>query len=84
MASYTVTYTADGVEKHKLNYMGKTFSYFMIPDEHGKTSDKKGFDLQVQEAIPNEDQEVIDALSDLSFANSDEIEEILGFLEEYE
>lgn len=84
MAKYTLSYTADGVEKKELIYKNEVFSYSMIPDEFGKTGDKKGFEYQVAERFQNEEEEVLDALSELSFADADEIGEILSLLEENE
>lgn len=84
MAEYILTYTADGVEKKELHYKGEVFGYSMIPDEFGKKGDKKGFDHQVKERFPNEEEEVLDALGELGFADEDEIEEILRLLEEQE
>jgi len=84
MAEYRLTFTADGVTKHELDYKGKTFDFSMIPDETGKTSDKRVFDAQVSEVFPNEDEEVLLALEELGFADEDEIEDILSLLTEYE
>jgi uncharacterized membrane protein YcgQ (UPF0703/DUF1980 family) len=84
MAEYKITYTPDGRVKKELNFKGFNFSYSMIPDEYGKTSDKKGFDSQVSIQFPDEDEDVIDALDELDFADEDEIEEILTLLSEYE
>lgn len=84
MAEFRITHTSDGRVKKELEYQENIFSYTMIPDEHGKTSDKKGFDYQVAERFPDEDEEVLDALSDIGFADEDEIEEILSFISEFE
>lgn len=84
MAEYILRYTADGVEKKELHYKKEVFSYSMIPDELGKTGDKKSFNHQVAEKFPNESEDVLEALDELSFADQDEIEEILTLLEEYE
>lgn len=56
----------------------------MIPDEFGKTGDKAGFDFQIKKRFPNTDEETLDALSDLGFADEDEIEEILLWLSQDE
>lgn len=80
MAEYRLTYTADGKIKKELDYKYTIFSLTMIPDEHGSTSDKKGFEFQVAEKFPNEDEYVLEILRDLSFADEDEIEEILNTL----
>lgn len=84
MAEYILKYTADGVEKKELHYKNEVFSYSMIPDAFGKTGDKKDFEYQVLEKFPNESEDVIEALGELSFADEDEIEEILTLLENYE
>jgi len=84
MAEYKVTYTADGKVKKELTYRNANFSYTMIPNEYGKTGDKKGFMYQVEEQFPNEDEDVLDALDSLGFADEDGIEEILNILSEYE
>ena len=84
MAEYILKYTSDGVEKKELHYKNEVFSYSMIPDGFGKTGDKKGFEHLVAEKFPDEIEEVIEALEELSFADEDEIEEILTLLENYE
>lgn len=84
MAEYKLTYTADGTVKHELRYKGEKFDFSMIPSEYGKTSNKKAFDSQIPEKLPDEDEEVIDALGKLGFADGDEIEEILTLLSEHE
>lgn len=84
MAEYKLTYTPDGKVKHELNYKEVDFVYTMVPDEHGKTSNKKAFDSQVPVRFPDEDEQVINALGELGFADEDEIEEILSLLSDYE
>jgi hypothetical protein len=84
MAEYKVTYTSDGKVKHELNYKKEEFSYTMIPDEHGKTGDKKSFAFQVADKFPNEDEEIIEVVDELTYSNEDEIEEILELLTRYE
>ncbi|MEB6549677.1 hypothetical protein MXL46_11325 [Heyndrickxia sporothermodurans] len=84
MAKYVLTYTPDGEVKKELTYKGETFSYTMIPDEFGKTGDNKCFDIQVSKKFPDEPDEVIEALENISFADEDEIEECLTILTDYE
>lgn len=80
MAEYSITYKGNGVENHELKYRESVFSYSMIPDELGKTSDDVAFGKQVSEVFNNESEDTIDILNDLSFADEDEIEEILSHL----
>ena len=80
MAEYKITYTPDGRIKKALTYKETIFSYAMIPDEYGKTGDKKGFEHQVRDKFPNEEDYVFDALDNLSFADDEEIEETLSLL----
>lgn len=84
MAKYTVTYTPEGNVKKELEYKGRIYSFTMIPDKWGKTGDNKGFDYQVIEKFPNEPDEVIEALENISFADEDEIEEYLITLSDNE
>lgn len=84
MAEYTVTYTPDGKVKKELTYKDTVFSYTMIPDDFGKTSDKNGFEKQVSDKYPNEPEDVIEALEEISFADEDEVEECLATLQMYE
>ena len=80
MAKYVVTYTPDGKVKKELIYKNEVFSYTMVPDRFSKTADNTGFDIQVAEKYPNEPDEVIEALEEISFANENEIEEYLSTL----
>lgn len=84
MAEYKVTYTADGKVKKELVYKETVFSYTMIPNEFGKTCDKKGFKYQVEVKFNDEKDYVLDSLDNLPFADDDEIEEILSLLEDRE
>ncbi|MEX3713508.1 hypothetical protein ABFV99_13985 [Cytobacillus horneckiae] len=84
MAFYTITFTPDGKIKKELSYKGKIFSYTMIPDDYGKTSDKKCFKHQVADKFPNETDEVMEAIEELGFADEDEIEDCLTILSSYE
>lgn len=52
----------------------------MIPNEFGKSGDNKVFEFQVQDKFPNEPDEVLEALEELSFADESEIEEHLIIL----
>lgn len=82
--SYTVTYTPDGKVKKELIFRGKVFGYTMIPDENGKTGDNKTFEHQVTTQYPDESEEVIEALSELAYADEDDIERSLSTLVDYE
>lgn len=84
MAEYIQRYTADGVEKKELHYKGEVFAFSMIPNEHGKTGDSKGFDFLVSEKFPNEDADVLERLEDLCWADETEIAETLTILESFE
>lgn len=84
MAEYKITYTMDGVEKNELIYKGRVFSFRMVPHGFGKTADKKGFDYQVAEHFQNEDEEVLAALSEIHYADTDEIMSILQLLDKQE
>lgn len=80
MAKLVMTYTPDGKVKNELTYKGEVFSYTMVPDEFGKTGDNKVFNIQVTDKYPNEPDEVVEALEEISFADEDEIEECLTIL----
>jgi uncharacterized protein YrzB (UPF0473 family) len=80
MAKYILTYTPDGKVKKELTYKNEVFSYTMIPDEHGKTGDNVAFEMQVSEKFPNESEEVLCVLDEISFADEDDIETYLSIL----
>lgn len=73
MSKYVVTYTPDGKVKEELIYKNEIFSFTMIPNGYGKTGDNKIFKLQVLDKFPNEPEEVIDALDNLTFSNDEEV-----------
>jgi len=56
----------------------------MIPDETGSTSKEKTFDRQVVERLGDFDEDVLEVIGDISFADDFEIEEYLEELSYYE
>lgn len=84
MAEYRVTYKDDGVIKKELIFKGETFTITMIPDETGSTSKEKTFDRQVVERLGDFDEDVLEVIGDISFADDFEIEEYLEELSYYE
>lgn len=86
MAKLVKTYE-NGIEKTELTFRGETYDFSMLPCEHGRRSDKHGFDKQVTNKYPElkEEDELIDILDDLSWQyDEDDIFEALEALEEWE
>ena len=83
MAKFVLTYEGETLKK-ELYFKGEVFSYTMQPDEYGKTGDAPGFDTQVNKKYQDVDDDVLQALEDLSFGDDEEIEEALAILTEAE
>ncbi|MOA50760.1 hypothetical protein D3C78_1738270 [compost metagenome] len=83
MAQLVITYTSDGKILSELTYKGEKFSYTMIPDGYGKTSDKAGFEYQISDRFPD-DEGVLEHIEELAWADEDEIGDILNSISDYE
>ena len=83
MAKLIVTYEGNEIKK-ELHFKNEIFTYTMKPTNGGKTSDAKAFDSQLEDKFGDEDEEMLEAASQLDFGDEDEIEEALSILHEAE
>jgi len=77
----------DGKVTTTLTFRSENFTVTMLPYVEGESrSLEKCFESQFAEKFPNDENidGICEALDELSFADDDEIMDILGALEEYE
>lgn len=82
MAKLTITYE-NNIEKRELEFNGEKFDFSMIPNEHGATGDKPGFETQVPKKFPqfSGNELILDAIDRLDWEeDSDGILEALDDL----
>lgn len=87
LARFMVEYNSDGSISSTLIFDGVAYTYTMQEDEDDNfTSDKPGFDWQIQEKFPDlYPEEVIDLLGELDYyTNSDDLQELIIELSHYD
>lgn len=83
MAKFVLTYEGETLKK-ELHFRGEIFSYTMHPDKYGKTGDAPAFDVQVEKKYEDVEEDVLEALENLSFGSDEEIEEALALITDAE